>query len=57
MVSKQAVRHAEIAIDKQWNLEPSEAAAQAQVLPAVYLDAIKAIVIATLTELGVEAKK
>ena len=50
MVSKQALRHTDIAIDHEWNLEPSEAAAQAQVLPAFYLDAIKAAVAAAVVD-------
>jgi hypothetical protein len=53
MVSKQTVRHADFAVDQQWNLEPHEAAAEAEVLPKFYLDAIKSIVVATLTEMGV----
>ncbi len=50
LVGKQAVRHSDLSLDKQWNLEPSEAAAQAQVLPAVYLDAIKVMVVAAVAE-------
>ena len=45
MVSKQAVRHSDIAIDRQWNLEPSQGAAEAVVLRSVTIDdvSLKAI--------------
>ena len=45
MVSKQAVRHSDLAIDRQWNLEVSEGAAQAVVMRSVTLDdaALKSI--------------
>ena len=32
MVSKQAVRHSDLAIDRQWNKEPAEGAADATIL-------------------------
>ena len=54
MVGKQTVRHADFAVDQQWNLEPHEAAAEAQVLPAFYLDAIRAVVMSVITELGLK---
>ncbi len=57
MVAKQAVRHGDLSIDKQWNLEPSEAAAQAQVLPSLFLDAIKAAVVAAIAEALTANKK
>jgi hypothetical protein len=50
MVAKQAIQHRDISVNHQWNLEPSEAAAQAQVLPGVYLDAIKAAVAAAVID-------
>ena len=45
MVSKQAIRHSDIAIDQQWNLEVSEGAAEAIVTRAVSIDdaSLKAI--------------
>ena len=45
MTGKQAVRHSDIAIDQQWNLEPSEAAGEAVVLRSVTIDdaSLKAI--------------
>ena len=52
-----AIRDSDVVANKLWNLEPSEAAAEAQVLPSVYLDAIKAIVVATLTELGIKPQQ
>jgi len=54
MTAKQAVRHGDVAIDKQWNLEPSEAAAQSQVLPAFWMDLVKAIAVAVSTEMKKE---
>lgn len=54
IVSKQTIRHADFAIDQQWNLEPHEAAAEAQVLPVAQIEAIRAIVVAILAELGVK---
>jgi len=56
MVAKQTIRHGDFAVDQQWNLEPHEAAAEAEVLPKFYLDAIKAIVIDALVEAGVGKK-
>ena len=45
MVGKQAVRHGDIAIDRQWNLEVSQGSAEAVVNRSVTIDdaAIKAI--------------
>lgn len=45
MSGKQALRHAEIAIDHQWNLEPSQGASEATVLRSVTIDdaSLKAI--------------
>lgn len=57
MIGKQAVAHRDIAINKEWNLEPSEAAAQAHVLPVAQVEAIRAVVVAILTELGLVGKK
>ena len=51
MVSKQTIRHADFAIDQQWNLEPHEAAAEAQVLPSFYLDLIKSTAASVATEI------
>lgn len=50
MIGKQQMRHIDFAMNKQWNLEPSEAASEAQVLPSVFLDAIKAAVVAAVAE-------
>lgn len=38
MVSKQSVRHSDLSIDRQWNVEPREAAGEAAVLRQVTLD-------------------
>jgi len=54
LVNKQAAAHRDIAINKEWNLEPSEAAAEAQVLPAFWLDLVKAIAVAVAAELAPE---
>lgn len=45
MVGKQAVRHGDIAIDRQWNLEVSQGAAEGVVTRAITLDdaSLKAI--------------
>jgi len=45
MVGKQALRHAELAIDRHWNLEVSQAAGEAVVTRAVTIDdaSLKAI--------------
>jgi hypothetical protein len=51
MVGKQAVRHNDVAIDRQWNLEPSEGAAQNQVLSPVAIEALKAAVVSAITDL------
>jgi len=57
LVNKQAAAHRDIAINKEWNLEPSEAAAQAHVLPVAQIEAIRAVVIAVLAELGLVGEK
>jgi len=44
MVSKQAVRHGDIAIDRQWNVD-EQGYTVAQILGQPYVDAIKAIVV------------
>jgi len=45
MTGKQAVRHGDLAIDHQWNLEPSQGAAEAMVTRAITIDdaSLKAI--------------
>jgi hypothetical protein len=45
MVGKQALRHAELAIDRQWNLEVSQAAGEGVVMRSVTIDdaSLKAI--------------
>lgn len=45
MVAKQAVRHGDLSIDHQWNLEPSEAAAEATVLPAATIEALRTLMV------------
>jgi cell division septum initiation protein DivIVA len=55
MVGKQAVRHSDIAIDHEWNLEPSQGAAEGVVLRAVTIDdaslkAIGAVVAAAVAQ-------
>ena len=55
MVGKQAVRHSDISIDHQWNLEPSQGAAETTVLRAVTIDdaslkAIGAVVAAAVAQ-------
>lgn len=37
-LNSQAIRHADLAVNKQWNLEPSEAAGEAVVLRSVTID-------------------
>ena len=54
LVNKQAAAHRDIAINKEWNLEPSEAAAESQVLPAFWMDLVKAIAVAVATEMKKE---
>lgn len=48
MVSKQAVRHADIAIDRQWNVDE---VAQLVAKTPVFLDAIAAATVKAVTEL------
>lgn len=45
LTGKQGVRHADVAIDQQWNLEPSEGAAESVVMRSVTIDdaSLKAI--------------
>jgi len=55
MIGKQAVAHRDIAIDHEWNLEPSQGAAEAVVLRSVTIDdaslkAIGAVVAAAVAE-------
>jgi len=55
MVGKQAMRHTDIAMDHHWNLEPSEAVAQEEVIEAGSLNdatlaAINAAVAAAVAE-------
>lgn len=45
MTGKQAVRHGDVAIDKQWNLEAEEGAAIGEVLPKSVLEAIRAMIV------------
>ena len=54
LVNKQAAAHRDIAINKEWNLEPSEAAAESQILPAFWMDLVKAIAVAVATEMKKE---
>ena len=54
LVNKQAAAHRDIAINKEWNLEPSEAAAESQVLPAFWMDLVMAIAVAVSTEMKKE---
>ncbi len=56
LVNKQAAAHRDIAINHVWNLEPSEAAAQSHVLPVAQVEAIRAVVLAILAELGLVGK-
>jgi len=49
MVSKQAVRHSDLAIDRQWNVDEQGYTAE-QILGAPYVDAIKAAVAAAVAE-------
>ena len=49
MVSKQAVRHADIAIDRQWNVDEQGYQVE-EILGQPYVDAIKAAVAAAVAE-------
>jgi len=49
MVSKQAVRHSDIAIDRQWNVD-EQGYTVAQILGQPYTDAIKAAVATAVAE-------
>jgi hypothetical protein len=62
MVGKQAVRHGDVAINKTWNLEPSEGAAETTVLRSVTIDdaslkAIGAVVAVSVAEALSDKKK
>lgn len=57
LVGKQNLRHSDIAIDRHWNLEPSEAASQDAVLNPVFIAAIEAAVAKAVQAATAKGKK
>lgn len=59
MVGKQAVRHGDVAIDRQWNLEPSQGAAEGVVMRSITIDdaSLKAIGAAVAAAVASEINK
>lgn len=59
MVGKQAVRHGDISIDRQWNLEPSQGAAEGVVMRSITIDdaSLKAIGAAVAAAVASEINK
>lgn len=50
MVGKQAVRHGDLSIDRQWNLEASQGAAENVVLGGPTVEAIRSIIVSELAK-------